>query len=258
MYVCPQAGALTTLQILHIQPSEHDRVGDSRLQNCRWHRFGTADQLFPALVSSINSIAHDAIADHGAFRIVLPGGSTPHRLYGGLAAIETGWDRWHIYLSDERCLPATHPDRNSSMLARTLLARTKPTATFHAIPAESGPEHGALEYCAVLRDVPEFDLVLLGLGKDGHTASLFPERDQGIEDSGPAALAIKDAPPPWRERVSLSAWRLGHAKHMFFLVCGGAKRAAVERWRRGEHIPAAAIAARESVEVWLDAEAYGD
>ncbi|HXI36898.1 MAG TPA: 6-phosphogluconolactonase, partial [Burkholderiales bacterium] len=108
--------------------------------------------------------------------------------------------------------------------------------------AELGAERAAQAYAGTLRDVGAFDLVVLGLGEDGHTASLFPGHDWGEAPGAPAALAVLDAPKPPRERVSLSAARLSHAREAVFLVSGESKRQAMADWRAGKPIPARAVA----------------
>ncbi len=120
-------------------------------------------------------------------------------------------------------------------------------------PAERGVVHAARAYAETLRGVGAFDLVLLGLGDDGHTASLFPGRDPGLGENAPDALAVLDAPKPPPHRVSLSARRLSRARAVLFLVAGEAKRSAIEQWHAGADIPARAIQPRAGVDVLVEA-----
>jgi 6-phosphogluconolactonase len=106
-----------------------------------------------------------------------------------------------------------------------------------------------------LRDVPAVDLVLLGLGEDGHTASLFPGHPWGADADSPATLSVLDAPKPPRERVSLSAARLSLARTALVLALGAGKRDAVHRWQRGEGLPVRSIAPMSGVDVFVDYEA---
>ena len=124
-----------------------------------------------------------------------------------------------------------------------------PPQGLHEIPAELGAQAAAQAYAGTLRQFGEFDLVLLGLGEDGHTASLFPGHDWGEAPGSPAALAVLDAPKPPRERVSLSAARLSRARQVLFLVSGGSKARALAQWRAGSDIPARAIAPAAGVDV---------
>jgi 6-phosphogluconolactonase len=125
----------------------------------------------------------------------------------------------------------------------------------HAMPAESGAREAAVLYARELRGMDTFDLVLLGLGEDGHTASLFPGHDWGVHADSPEAIAVFNAPKPPPERVSLSAHRLSNACHVLYLVEGAGKREAVAAWQRGSAIPAASIAPESGVDVLLDAAA---
>jgi 6-phosphogluconolactonase len=125
----------------------------------------------------------------------------------------------------------------------------------HAIPAELGAQAAAQAYAQSLKGVGDFDLVLLGLGEDAHTASLFPGHDWGEGADAPDALAVFDAPKPPPERVSLSAQRLSRARQVLFLVTGAGKREAITAWRKGERIPAAAIRPAAGVDVLMDWDA---
>jgi 6-phosphogluconolactonase len=133
-----------------------------------------------------------------------------------------------------------------------------PAHNIHPIPAESGARTAATLYARALRGIDAFDLVLLGLGEDGHTASLFPGHDWGIHADSPDVLAVTDAPKPPPERVSLSAHRLSNAQQVLFLVEGAGKRDAVAAWRRGADIPATSITPAGGVDVLLDAAADAD
>jgi 6-phosphogluconolactonase len=127
-----------------------------------------------------------------------------------------------------------------------------PKTQIHPIPAELGAIAAANLYIKTLGAVDSFDLVLLGLGEDGHTASLFPGRDWGIEADSPDVLSVYDAPKPPPERVSLSAKRLARASRVIFLVSGIGKMAAVRAWRGGSVSPATAVAPIGSVDVFVD------
>lgn len=222
----------------------------------RWQVYSDPAALQAAAREAVAAQAREAIRLRGAFRIVLAGGSTPRALYSSLADLQTDWSAWQVYFGDERVLPADHPDRNSRMAEEVWLDHVPiPRAQVHPIPAERGLDAAVRAYQAVLAGVGEFDLVLLGLGEDGHTASLFPGDYWGEGEAAPDVLAVRGAPKPPPERVSLSARRLSAARRILFLVSGAGKRDALLRWRRGERIPAAAIGAPGGVEVLLDAAA---
>jgi 6-phosphogluconolactonase len=226
-----------------------------------WHVAAAAGDWLGHALQRVARAERAALAARGEFHIVLAGGSTPRALYAALAGAPHDWSRWQVWFGDERCLPPDDPARNSVMARQALLARVAiPAGAIHAIPAELGAETAAPQYARELAGVDRFDLVLLGLGEDGHTASLFPGRDWGERADAPAALAVLDAPKPPPARVSLSAWRLARARNVLFLVAGRDKRDAVARWQRGERLPAAAISAPDSawggdIEVLLDTDA---
>jgi 6-phosphogluconolactonase len=218
---------------------------------------GVADvtALQRAAVERILDAATRAIEQRGQFLIVLAGGGTPQNIYRALCSVETDWSRWHVYFGDERCLPADDPERNSRMAANALLDNVSiPRNRVREIQAERGAETAAGLYSNTLRGVGHFDLVLLGLGEDGHTASLFPGHDWGIAPVAPDALAVFDAPKPPSQRVSLSANRLSRARAVLFLVAGETKRDAVTQWREGANIPARAILSDAGIDVMVEAK----
>lgn len=201
--------------------------------------------------------AEAAIAARGAFRLVLAGGATPGATYRLLADQTCDWSRWHIYYGDERCLPEGHPERNSTMADQSLLARVPiPASQVHVMPAQLGADCAASEYADVLADTETFDLVLLGMGEDGHTASLFPGHDWGCGNHAPDVLAVHGAPKPPAQRVSLSCKRLNQSRAALFLITGASKRDALARWRAGGHLPMSAIHAMEITQALIDAAAW--
>lgn len=224
-------------------------------QQCRLHAFHTSQSLEVAATQYIVNIAEEAIKQRNAFHIVLAGGTTPRHVYALLRAQITDWNKWHIYFGDERCLPADHVERNSFMAAQTLLKDIDlPAKQVHIIPVELGAETAATEYAKILSKIDMFDLVILGLGEDGHTASLFPQREWGITPDAPATLAVYNAPKPPPERVSLTAKRLSQTRQLIFLVTGMAKKQALIDWHADKNIPAAAITPSCGVDIFLETQ----
>ncbi|MGA9341108.1 MAG: 6-phosphogluconolactonase [Rhodanobacteraceae bacterium] len=222
----------------------------------RWHRVADDAALRDAAGARILDAAMRAIRDRGRFLIVLAGGNTPRGVYRALCNVHTEWSAWHIWFGDERCVAADDPERNSRMAAETWLDHVPiPAAQIHPMRGELGAERAARDYAKTLHGVGTFDLVLLGLGEDGHTASLFPGHDWGTAADAPAALAVFDAPKPPPERVSLSAARLANARQVLFLVAGESKRESVDAWRAGKPIPARAIQPASGVDVLVEAGA---
>lgn len=219
----------------------------------RIQHYADSEHLKQAAVDLIQSAAKTALGERGAFHIVLAGGTTPKQVYEALNSLDTDWSSWHVYFGDERCLPPDHMDRNSQMAADAWLDHVAiPSSQIHPIPAEIGAEVAAVAYGQTLHSVDDFDLVLLGLGEDGHTASLFPGQDWGQGSDAPDALAVHNAPKPPPDRVSLSARRLSKSHQVAFLVSGDAKRDAMTAWRDGKQLPAAAIHPQTWVDVLLD------
>lgn len=222
----------------------------------RWHIYPTVDELEAYAARAVLRAAAQAIEERGRFTLALAGGNTPQRIYGRLRAVRADWASWHIYFGDERCRPEGDALRNDRMARDVWLDHVPiPRAQIHAIPAEHGARDAARRYTITLASVERFDFVLLGLGEDGHTASLFPDQPGG---NGADVVAVRDAPKPPPERVSLTAARLARARQVVFVVSGVQKRRAVAAWRRGDPIPAAAVALPAGVDVLLDTTAWPD
>ena len=219
----------------------------------RWRALPDAAAIQQAVVERIRRAAEDAIGKRGRFDLVLAGGSTPKAIYKACRHLVTDWSRWHCYFGDERCLPPDDPERNSVMAHAAWLHHVPiPTAQIHAIPAELGADAAAAAYAKTLNGTDDFDFVLLGLGEDGHTASLFPDHPWGEDADAADTLAVFDAPKPPPERVSLSARRLGRARQVAFVVTGEGKRQAITAWRAGEILPAGTISPPAGVDVFCE------
>jgi 6-phosphogluconolactonase len=222
-----------------------------------WRVFDCVDALVSKLADALCAEAEMAIAARGVFHLVLAGGTTPRALYRELAARQAGDARWHVWYGDERCLPADYPERNSAMSETAWLAASRiPPANRRPIPAERGTAEAAAHYAGWLQDVADFDVVLLGMGEDGHTASVFPGHDWGDAPASPDVLAVVGAPKPPPERVSLSAARLNRSRHVWFVVTGAGKREALMRWKRGEKLPVSVVQGRLETVAWLDQAAW--
>lgn len=214
--------------------------------------FADAAKLSVALADALIEEADQALAARGVFHLVLAGGTTPRAVYEELARRGAGDARWFVWYGDERCLPPDDPARNSAMIESAWLSASQiPPAQRRPIPAEHGAKAAAAEYSVWLASAPEFDLVLLGLGEDGHTASLFPGHDW----NGADVLAVLNAPKPPPLRVSLSVTRLSRSAQVWFMATGSNKRNALVLWMQGGNLPAAAVRGREATWIWLDAAA---
>lgn len=217
-------------------------------QITRWHSFASQDEINQAILKRILQAADEAIAKYGSFLIVLAGGSTPKSVYQLLAKEQADWANWHVFHNDDRCLPVDHAERNSKMAREAWLNHVAiPQAQIHDIPAELGNVEGAKAYAKTLAGVRSFDLVILGLGEDGHTASLFP--NQAVDNSADA-VPVFNSPKPPADRVTISQNRLNNTHEVLFLVTGAGKQDAVNNWLNGVGIPATLIAPACGVDVY--------
>jgi 6-phosphogluconolactonase len=177
----------------------------------------------------------------GARSLVLTGGTTPRQMYGVLAGMPVEWGRVSILFGDERCVPASDPESNYRMAKETLLAKVDPGAVLR-IPGELGAEEAAELYDVAVGHLQPLDLVLLGIGEDGHCASLFPGHP-ALNATG-WATPVHDAPKPPPDRVSLTLNCLRNARRVIFLVTGAGKAEALRRALAGE-VPAGMIPGAE-------------
>jgi 6-phosphogluconolactonase len=177
----------------------------------------------------------------GARSLVLTGGTTPREMYGLLAGLPVEWGRVSILFGDERCVPPNDPESNYLMAKETLLARVDPGAVLR-IPGELGAEEAAVLYDAAVGRLQPLDLVLLGIGEDGHCASLFPGHP-ALNATG-WATPVHNAPKPPPDRVSLTLSCLRNARRVIFLVTGSGKAEAFRRALAGE-VPAGMIPGAE-------------
>jgi 6-phosphogluconolactonase len=216
-----------------------------------------AGELARRAAELLAGAASEAAAARGRAALCLAGGSTPLEAYRRLARAELPWSRVHLFWSDERCLPPDHPDSNYGSALAALDAAPLPPANLHRIPAERGPAEGARRYQAELEAFfgggpPEWDLLLLGLGADGHTASLFPGSPAVAEERA-WAVGVPPGPAasPPVARVTLTLPALDAARRAVFMVSGAAKARALARVRAGEEGLPAALVRPAGELVWL-------
>lgn len=211
----------------------------------------------------VASVAQETVARRGACTVALAGGSTPRELYETLSAepysSAVDWSRIRICWGDERCVAPDHRASNYRMALESLLSRVPiPEEAIHRIRGELQPARAASEYEALLRRVtgealPRLDLVLLGMGTDGHTASLFPDTPNLLEEQRLVVATLAPAEP--RYRVSLTLRAFNAARVVLILVQGREKAATlrqVSEARQGEsRLPAAHIRPEHGRVLWL-------
>jgi 6-phosphogluconolactonase len=227
-----------------------------------------AIQLAETAARVFSAQAAEAIRDRGVFRVALSGGSTPKALYRQLAQEVSGapaidWSQVHLFFGDERHVPPDHPDSNYRMVKEALLSHAPiPEANVHRMRTEmQDAAAAAADYEEVLRENfhltvgewPRFDLVLLGMGPDGHTASLFPWTPVLHERSRSAAAVWVPSMQTWR--VSLTPPVFNHARHVLFLVSGAEKAETLHSVLDGpqdpERLPVQLIAPTDGTVQWL-------
>lgn len=220
-----------------------------------WHQLATAADVADTVCEQILLSANRAIEERGTFKIVLAGGSTPEKIYQQLVGAKTDWSKWAIYYGDERCLPADDKDRNSIMAANALLSKVDiSAANVFTMPTELGAVKAAEKYREAVANVGQFDLVLLGMGEDGHTASLFPGHVNKQEET---VHEIYNSPKPPSDRISLSAKTLANTRQLFFIVTGESKQEPVKQWKQGVELPVSTISPVAGVDIYIDDLAVG-
>jgi 6-phosphogluconolactonase len=190
--------------------------------------------------------ASKAIVERGIFNVLLSGGSTPRGVYLRLAeshlTSKIAWGKIHLFWGDERCVSPDDVNSNYRMVRENLLEHvTIPAGNVHRIKSELEPERAATQYEEEMRnfffpkrqeeaEIPAFDLILLGMGLDGHTASLFPG-DEAISEVSKWVLAVEHTkpPPPLVPRVTVTPVLINTGREVIFLVTGEEKAARLER-----------------------------
>jgi 6-phosphogluconolactonase len=184
-----------------------------------------------ALAEFIVALSRERIEADGRFTIALSGGSTPRCLYEVLASpprLESvAWGRWHVFWGDERCVPPDHQDSNYRVARESLLGRVPiPKDQVHRMQGEANPQSAAEEYEGLLRRVlqgttPVLDLILLGIGEDGHTASLFSDTDALLEKE---RLVVANRAPHFQaHRITVTIPLINAARAIAFLVTDESK-----------------------------------
>src|SRR5438128_10000791 len=228
--------------------------------------FDDGGALATAAAQTIASIAGEAVSARGRFTVALSGGATPRETYMRLAQPPYGeglpWNRTFVFFSDERCVPRDHPESNYRMAQETLLGKVAiPANQVFPISCDDGADSdaAAADYARALSQVfglrrgelPRFDLILLGVGIDGHTGSLFPG-SPALKEVFRPVVAVHAAAAAIPERITLTYPVLNHAAHVIFLAAGAEKTKVVRSaLKEGVLLPAGMVRPANGRLVWM-------
>lgn len=201
-----------------------------------WRAFAGRDSLDQALAAEVATRLERGVAARGTAYLVVSGGSTPARFFSLLACTNLEWSRILVLLADERCVAPQHEDSNERLVRETLLTEHAARAEFLSlIPAPDDEVASIAGLSTLLASLPRFDVVILGMGEDAHTASLFPcsseLRDGLTTQEGALITNPKTAP---HQRVSLSKHRLQNTRCGIIHIVGDKKRVVFEQARRSD------------------------
>ncbi|MBE7552202.1 MAG: 6-phosphogluconolactonase [Anaerolineales bacterium] len=228
------------------------------------HIFPNPEELGQAAAAHAAQLSAEAIAARGRFTVALSGGSLPQVLGPALVKQATDWSAWHVFWADERCVPLTHSDSNYFLAQQYLFDHVPiPPGQIHAPDTSLDPAQTAAAYETVLTQVltiqpsipqpddpllqpsnlptpalPQFDLILLGMGEDGHTASLFPGHPL-LQETERWVVPIFDSPKPPPQRITLTLPVLNNARQVAFVAAGDGKAAILPQvFAAGSTLPA--------------------
>lgn len=202
----------------------------------QWHIMRDPAEAAAACADYLSARIRCLLADRQLCHVALPGGSTPADCLRRLSAHDLPWERIHWYLGDERCLPSGDGERNDHMIESSLWSSIACAMdNRHPIPAELGAETAAGIYSDLISRVGRLDIALLGMGEDGHTASLFPG-NPALEDTRPA-VPVHHAPKPPPDRVSLGLSTLLACAERIVLATGEAKQDAIAQVKAAIPLP---------------------
>lgn len=199
-----------------------------------WNVYSDFETASLATTDFIAEKIKESIETKGLCTVALPGGNTPGFCLEQLAKKELEWDKVHWYLGDERCYPRGHAERNDEMLKNVFWSHIGST-NIHVTAAELGPEQAVEQYSEEIKDIDSFDIVFLGLGEDGHTASLFPG-NVALKDYR-SVVPVFNSPKPPDQRISLGVSILQKASNRVVLATGESKSFIIKKIKLGDILP---------------------
>ena len=206
-----------------------------KILNDNWLIFDDEMSLSKALAQEVLNIAKKSIFEKDCFSIVLTGGQSVLNLYKILSKSDSNWEKWYIYIGDERCVPMRHKDRNDQVINEIWLDNsTISKNNIHFIQAELGLIEAQKEYEKVLKKIDKFDVVLLSVGEDGHVASLFPNHSY---PDNKMVVIESNSPKSPKQRLSMSYKQLNKSNYIFKLLIGKSKQQAVHLLQKNTNLP---------------------
>jgi len=203
--------------------------------NDNWIVFNDEISLSKALAQEILIIAKKAILENDYFNIVLTGGRSVLSLYKILSESDSNWNKWYIYISDERFLPKDHQDRNDRVINEVWLKNSPiPKKNIHFFEPELGLAEAQTRYKKVLKKINKFDILLLSMGEDGHIASLFPNHSYPEDEM---VVIEGNSPKLPKQRLSMSYKQLNKSIYVFKLLIGKSKEHAVRLLQQNTDLP---------------------
>jgi 6-phosphogluconolactonase len=219
-----------------------------------FHIFQTGAQLGQAAAEQVARFSAQAIAQRGRFTVAISGGSLPKLLFSPLASeplrSQINWSAWHVFWADERCVPLTNPASNTYLAHKYLFDHVDipsaqivpPNTSLHPAAAATDYQHKLAQFIDLPPgQPPRFDVVLLGLGEDGHTASLFPGHAL-LHENALWVAPIFDSPKPPPQRITLTLPVINQARQIIFVTAGTGKAQALAAIRSGNsRLPAGLV-----------------
>ncbi|VAW70673.1 6-phosphogluconolactonase, eukaryotic type [hydrothermal vent metagenome] len=199
-----------------------------------WHVYRTFEEASEAAADFLSTQIEKSVNKKNISHVVLPGGNSPQKCLNKVLKKSLPWDKIHWYPGDERCYPQGHNDRNDVMLQNNFWSHINNPHAYR-VPAELGAEKAAAMYREIISAIDQFDIVFLGMGEDGHTASLFPD-NMALQDMR-SVVPVYDSPKPPSERVSLSVNTLKRANCRMVLTGGKGKSGAIKKIRENVLLP---------------------
>jgi 6-phosphogluconolactonase len=219
------------------------------------HQYTNTTELNENFAKRLVALLSEAITARGRAYLVVSGGRTPTALFNALSEAELAWENVTILLADERFVPVNAADSNERLVKANLLKANATTAAFISLYADAETAEASISTVLPrIAPLPTFDAVILGMGEDGHTASLFPcsaELVAGLAAEAPAVLAVNPTTAP-HQRISLSLPRLLNTEHLFIHLVGPDKLAVLKKAQAGTEVtnmPIRAILQQPDVDV---------